>query len=297
MSDQDTAAIEQKKTESTENGEDTPNNWGAFGAATINNIIITLVFGFIGANFIFFTTSTQLDKFFPVNKIPDYFPQFAEGKRGGQKGNNYTCFKKDSKGFNLDGLKSLGIGEPGGWPYSMRQKETFDQGIFQSFKNWFADSIADTFIMSRKVLRKWLSFFTPDKKFLSNQTFQMFLVAPLSLFFGKFAAMATGFFGYIYNSFADSWIWALIGLFFGYTLFFAFMVMVVHLFKFLGTFLLLPIFANFGLLGEIFKCNSNALAMLFGALMVSSASTTLNSTISTAMMVVYVLLLIKTIFF
>jgi hypothetical protein len=292
MSDKDTSAIDQKKIDNNQDETSQKNDWGAFASSTFSNVVFTMIIGLIGANFIFFTTIDNLNKFFSTERVPDYFPQYVHLLKQ-TKGGGYTC-KKEAQSFNFDSLKKIGIGGVGGWPYSMASNTR--SGYFQSFKNWFADSIADTFIMSRGILKQWLGYFKEGTP-LSNETLQMFFIGPFNLFMGMFASMAFGFFGYLYKSFEDGWGWMLIGLLFGYTMFFAFMTSIVHFFKFIGTFLIVPLISNLGLLGEILKCNSNSLALLFGALTVSSASTTLDSSISTSMMVVYIILLIKTIFF
>ena len=303
MTDSTTPAIDSKKDETSSDSttETTKQNqWGSFVAATLTNIVISIIYGFIGANFIFFTTapSLELEKYFPVG-MSSYFSEFAGKQKGGQEKQiprTYNCYKRPQKDFNLDFLKSLGLGKPGGWPYSLYKDEEFP-GTIQSFKNWFAMSIAKTFMMSRKLIKWWLGVFAPGKSFLSNETFQMFIIAPMTLFFGQFISSALGFFGFIYNSFVQGWGWSLLGLLFGYTTFIAFTVMIVEVVKFLGSFLILPAMSNYKLLGEILKCNANSIAMLFGAMTVGSASTYLNSTISTAMMVVYIMLLIKVLFF
>lgn len=310
MSDSTTSAIEDKQNTSSDSTTDTTtkqNEWGKFIAATITNIIISIIFGFFGANFIFFSTapSLELEQYFPTNES-SYFPTTKSTKKsffdflGGQEKQTakprYSCYKRPHKDFNLDFLKSIGLSKAGGWPYSMYKDEAVP-GIFQSYKNWFAKSIAHTFIMTRNLLQKWVGLFSPDKPIFSNETLQMFVIAPMTLFFGQFITAALGFFGFIYESFVQEWKWSLLGLLLGYTTFIALLVMFVEVVKFLFSFLLLPAISNYKLLGEILKCNANSIAMLFGAMMVSSANTYLNSTISSSMIVVYIILLIKQIFF
>jgi len=309
MSDSNTPDIEKKKKETTDDSNTKTtkiNQWGSFGKAILSNIVISIIYGFIGANFIFFTTAPalELNKYFPVN-MAAYSPKMpanssssmgggapVEGKR------TYNCYKRPSKDFNMDFLKHLGFGGTGvSWPYRLYEDEMFP-GPIQSFENWFSKSVADTFIMSRKLIQWWLKIFSEGA--LSNKTLQMFVVAPMTLFVGQFVAAVLGFFGYIYNSFTQptfGWVWSLVGLLFGYTTFIAAMTMIVEVVKFMGTFLVLPAMANYKLLGEIMKCNAHSVAMLFGAMTVGSASTYLDSSISTSMMVVYIILLIKSLFF
>jgi hypothetical protein len=311
MSDSNTPDIEKKKKETTSNSNTKTtkiNQWGSFGKAILSNIVISIIYGFIGANFIFFTTAPalELNKYFPVN-MAAYSPKMpAADKSSSMWGGatvdgkeRYTCrAQRSTKDFNMDFLKQLGFGGTGiSWPYRLYKNELVP-GVIQRFENWFSKSVADTFIMSRKLIQWWLKIFSEGA--LANETLQMFVVAPITLFVGHYVAAVLGFFGYIYNSFKQpnyGWAWSLLGLLFGYTTFIALMTMIVEVVKFIGTFLVLPAMANYKLLGEIIKCNAHSVAMLFGAMTVSSASTYLDSSISTSMMVVYIILLIKSLFF
>ena len=313
MSDTDISSIEQKKKEMSRDDSPKNSDWIAFAYATLYNLIITLVFGLIGANFIFLTAFADLNKFFTTERFPNYFPNAeyintkgqdgvkcsGPTKRGGGTGANETnkTNNKNAPDFNYDLLEKVGIGKNGGWPYSMAKKPTETHHLYQKFKNWFSFSVCDTFILNKEIFKKWLGFFNPKKKYLSDQTFQMIVVAPLTLFLGMFLSMILGFGGYVYHSFESNWIFALIGLFFGYTMFFSAMTSSVNFFKFLGAFLLVPLISNIEIIGDILKNNSNVLAMLFGALTLSSAFATLDYSISITMMIVYIILIIKNVFF
>lgn len=298
----ETSIIEDKKKEKNNDSKTKikkPNQWASFIVSIIINIIICIIYGFIGANFIFFTTAPrlELEKYFPTN-LSSYFSFINEVKqKGGQENQRYSCYKRPAKDFNFDYFKSsLGFGQSDSWPFSL-YKEEMIPGIFQSFKNWFSMSIAKTFILSHDLIRKWINIFEPNKSFLSNETLQLFVIAPITLFFGQFLSMLIGFFGFIYKSFGQEWTWSLLGLLLGYTTLIAFIVMLVESLKFVGSFLFLPAISNYKLLGRILKCNANSIAMLFGALTIGSATTYLDNTISTSMTFVYIILLIKILFF
>ena len=298
----ETSVIEDKKKEKNNYKKESiikTNKWRSFLVATITNIIISVIYGFIGANFIFFTTapSVELEKYFPTN-ISSYFTSISEAKqKGGEENKRYSCYKRPAKDFNFDYFKSsLGIGGSDSWPFNL-YKEEMVPGIFQSFKNWFSMSIAKSFILTYDLIKKWINIFEPNKSFLSNETLQLFIIAPITLFFGQFLSMLIGFFGFIYNSFIQKWSWSLLGLVFGYTTFIAFIVMLVQGLKFFSSFLFLPAISNYKLLGRILKCNANSIVMLFGALTIGSAKMYLDDTISISMTIVYMILLIKILFF
>jgi hypothetical protein len=67
--------------------------------------------------------------------------------------------------------------------------------------------------------------------------------------------------------------------------------------QFMATLLFVPAFSNMTALKRILACNSSMLGWLFGALVIGSASTTLDSTVSMTMLVVYLILALKSIFF
>lgn len=290
----DNAIDEKKKQISLDNNVVKQNDWGAFAGSVFYNLITVMLVGLVGANFIFFTTFADLNKFFTTQQTPNYFPSaYAKPQQSGGSCQNMNL-SKDKLSFNYEILEKIGVGKNGGWPYSMVNKSS---GLFQTFKNWFAYTAAETFIFNKRLLKDWLALFAPNNKYVSNQTFQMLFVSQITLFIGVFASLTLGFWGHLYHGFKENWFVSLIGLVFGYTLFFATMTSIVNFVKFLGVFLLVPLISNINILGDILRCNSNSLALLFGALVLGSAYSTLDNSISVSMTVVYVLLIIKTLFF
>ena len=92
----------------------------------------------IGSNFIFIsnTDDSIINKLLPTN-INSYFkPEQQDGGGGGGGGGGYSCGMKGKFGFS-------------NWPYSMRKSSATTKGIVQSFKNWVANTTAETFIMNR----------------------------------------------------------------------------------------------------------------------------------------------------
>ena len=295
--------IDQKKTDqSKESGETTDNNWVSFGMSVLTSLIKTLLIGLIGANFIFFSTRSndELSMFFPGTGSKFYSPVPA------QSGGDFKCHKTSGPklpGMNTNVLKSLGIGTVGGWPYSLWKNGNGEAGGFSlnSFENWFSETTADSFGRNRGFLVEWIKLFAPKKdNVLSNNLLQMVIIAPLTLTIGQFIALIAGFIGTLYSAITAKswgWQWSLIGVFFAYTFIIASSAAVIQFLQFLATFLALPLFSNLKIIKEIMSCNSGALGWLFGALVVSSSLTTLDSTVSTTMIVVYVLLALKAIIF
>ena len=181
--------IDQKKSDNSNESESTSqNDWGSFGIAVIMNFVIALVIGLVGANFIFFSTRSpdELATFFPGPGSKFYSPVPAPVQSGG----DFKCPVK-GKGFKMPGtdknvLKSLGIGTMGGWPYNLHTDNIDGGPSLGSFKNWFSETVAGSYGSNRSYLTKWISLFSPQdgENMLSNNAFQMLVVAPLTLLFG-----------------------------------------------------------------------------------------------------------------
>jgi hypothetical protein len=241
--------------------------------------------------------------FFPGPGAKSYSPVPAPVQSGGE----FKCPARGKifkvPGINLNVLKSLGIGTMGGWPYSLHADDVTPGFSLGSFKNWFSETMAGSYGTNRSYLTKWISLFSPQggKNMLSNNAFQILVVAPLTLFLGGHGVvLLAGFFSTLFSAFTANswgWQWSIIGFFLAYTWFSAFGVAFMQYLQFMATLLFVPAFSNMTALKRILACNSSILGWLFGALVISSASTTLDSTVSTTMMVVYLILALKAIFF
>lgn len=297
MSSPDSSLIEQKRNEkdNEDNNTEKTSNWMAFGINVIQNFITTIFIGLIGANFIFLSSSNEdfLEKILPT-EFKRYFPSLI--KKGGAGGEKY---KEDcngvKKGFNIGNIEALGIGSVGGWPYKLRKEGTV--GFFQDFINWIVETIYGAFSINRGFLQKWLSFFSKDNEtFLSNDTFQMLFAAPLTLLLSPFV-LFLGFFASFYSAFTTNTffglIWAIIGLFLGYTWMLTSSISVVQFIQYLLFFIVLPLVSNLSLVKKILHCNIKTLSILFGALVCSSAIANLDYVTSTVMIIVYLIMTIK----
>jgi hypothetical protein len=290
------STIEEKRKEMNKNNE--KNKWVSFGISIIINILIIFFIGIIGANFIYMTSAvnkvdtsgvTLLEKLLPTDEY-HYFPQGGALKGG-------ACSSSKEYSTNWTNLSNIGIGNKGGWPYSMYNPNG-GYGIVQNFKNWFAKSIADSYITNRGLLQKWLGVFSPDKeeknKF-SNETFQMFIIAPLMFLVFPFISL------FIYSS---SWFsefksgvgFTVVGMFLCYSWCTTATVSFIQSIQYLLTFLVLPLIADFKRVKKIIGCNVKSLSLLFGLLVCSSAFSYLDNTVSVTMFVVYLILLIKATF-
>ena len=294
MSKTDLNSIEEKRKQMS--GDNEKNKWSSFGISIVVNILIIFFIGIIGANVIYMTSVinkvdnegiTLLEKLLPTDES-HYFPQDGSFKGGS------TCSSSKEYSTNWTNLNNIGIGNKSGWPYSMYNPRG-GYGIIQGFKNWFAKSIADCYITNRGLFQKFLQVFAPDredKNKFSNETFQMFILAPVM--FIVFPLVST----FIYLS---SWFsefkagigFTLVGMFLCYSWVTTATVSFIQSMQYLLTFLVLPLIADYKRIKKIIGCNVKSLSFLFGLLVCSSGFVYLDTTISVTMFVVYLYLIIK----
>ena len=281
-------------------------DWFAFGINVLQNFIITLLIGVIGANFIFLTSSDSifLDKILPTEQS-QYFKLLTGGRRGKYKGGSGEGGDLyDDKGgcdsFSIGNLKSFGMDTDfSSWPYKYRTIIGKDVGFVQDFLNWNIDTIYGAFSINRGLFKKWLSFFSKDNKnFLSNDAFQMLLIAPLTLIFAPFVFII-GFCLSIYSSFKTNAelgsMWAIIGLIFPPWTWFILApnISLIQFIQYLLLLIFIPLISNINKVKTILKCNIKLLGILFGALVCGSAFSSLDNVTAIVMFVVYILMTIK----
>jgi hypothetical protein len=267
--------IEEKKKNINDTNESArQNKWLLFGISIITNILIVFFVGIIGANFIYMTTAINkvhdtgvnlLEHLLPTDEST-YFPQ-NESFKGGKKAT---------------------------WPYSMYNRDS-GYGFTKNFQNWFAKSIADSYITNRSLLKKWLVLFSPDKEnknIFSNETFQMIVIAPLMILLIPLIAIFM-YFSIWFSEFKSGWGFTLIGMLLIYSWVITSSVSFIQSMQYLFTFTILPLIVDYKQIKKIIGNNVNTLSLLFGLLACSSAFSYLDNTISITMFIVYVFLIIK----
>lgn len=278
------SSIDEKKNQkNTESNK--ISNWVAFGISVLQNFILVLFIGVLGSNFIFLSNcnATLLEKLLPTNET-SYFPVLAQ--KGGNDGED-----GDSS------LQSFGIGSPGGWPYKYRDLTAYGFSV-GGFLNWLIITIYGAFSFNRGLLKSWLGFFSKDKSFLGNNTLQILIIAPITLM-ASILAFPAGFFVGLFKSFTTKMtfglVWAIVGLFLGYSSILLTGISIVQFIQYLIFFMIIPLIVNLKQVKTILHRNITTLGMLFGALVCSSAITTLDYVTSSVMVIGYILMAIKTI--
>jgi hypothetical protein len=296
----------EKLTESDGTGK--TSNWVAFGISVLQNFILTLFIGLLGANFIFLTSSNIgfLDKLLPTDKA-SYFPTMTTAMGGGRikkgggdtGGENYSqsCVN-EKKNFSFENLKIFGIGGAGGWPYKYKKNGLV--GFGQDFLNWIIETIYGAFSFNRSLLKTWLEFFSKkEDTILSNDTLQILFIAPITLM-ASLLVFPIGFFVSLFKSFTtqDTYfglIWAIMGIFLGYTWILSSSISIVQFIQYLLFLIIIPLITNLKMVKNIIHCNIKTLGLLFGALVCGSAISTLDYVTSSVMIVVYLLSVVKAI--
>lgn len=302
--DQSVSAIDQKS--SKNNGDSTSDekqsDWIGFVISIISNFLLILLFIIIGSNFIFFTYYDSLDLIFPFSRKV-YFPGSKQSGGGNKQrggGTSYNCPKSDTKKFkmpSLEMLKSLGYdGKMSGWPYTMynNQEEGFS---WNGFKNWFALTEGESFMLYRQFMQNM--FKGGDNNLFQKVPQPLLYILACLIFALGFFVVFMGFITTIWKSFTCvkyAWAYSLIGCL-AYTGTMCFANGFLQYLSFMWNMLVVPLFIDHNVVRQICSCNMWWLSLLFGAMAVGSGIRYLDYTTSSVMMVAWIILTIKQIFF
>ncbi len=309
MADDSVSAIDDKSNEI--NGDSTSDekqsDWLGFGSSIVKNFFHIMVFIIIGSNFIFFTYYDSLDLIFPFSKNV-YFPHAVNralkgGRKARQKGggSSYYCPPPGGEKLkmpSIEVLKSLGYdGKMSGWPYSMYDNSD-EEFSWQGFKNWFAMTEAESFMMYRQFAQ---GLFTGGENKLFQKVPQGLLyVLAYVVFLFSFIVVILGFITTIWKSFVcvrDAWAYSLIGFFLAYTGLMAFANGFLQYISLMWNMLAVPLMIDHNIVRQICACNMGWISLLFGAMIVGSGIQYLDQTTSSMMLVAWIILLVKHIFF
>jgi len=276
-----TISIEDKKREKLlGNSKEKENNWKDFSIFVFIGLFTTLGIGIFGSNFIFLTSNDNLEYFLPTEKTSYFKPD--------QLGGGIECSRNSIKfkGFNL-----------GNWPYSMR-KSGFLPGFFQGFKNWIADTTANTFIINRRIIKSFLTFFTPGKNndnIFSNNVLQMFFIAPMTLGFAPLSYIITLFTSFI-SAFESNALWSITGFFLLFLWPITLTISFVQFIQYILLFTFQTLFTNPENIKGIIHCNAHMLSLFFGGFVCLGALLNLNRTIAVISTVIYLIMVIMSLF-
>ena len=278
-----TSAIDDKKAEHGKSSKSSENNWAGFISSLISSFIFILIIGIIGSNFIYLSDTSKEGLTY---LMPDDIKYYLTGdtKTGG--GNGFTAYNNDSdeiiKKLNLLGIPGdKKIGES--FPYNGYAENLASDSFTGDISNWFKYTVASSFATSRSIFIKYLTVTSS----IFPRTLLMFIIAPLTLLLSIILIILT-FSVSFFSAFSSGWVYALIGIFFGYTFFFSIILAFSQLFRFLFTLLILPLYMDMGEIRNILGEFISPLLIVFGLLVCNSAFANLDLTISITMTCIFV---------
>ena len=277
-----------KTTESTDKPPDwnDTNSWVSFLKSLFVYFFLTLLIGLVGSGFVYLTTrGDELDTIFPT------YPEFYSAP-------TYQITKPGAS--NMDGCNEVASGSfsvfEENFPYNLikvmgnNKEELKALSLIDRMCNWFAKTVAGCFKSNRALLKGWLDNFSPSGgNPLANQTFQIFIAAPLTMVLSLFA-LVSGFwaaFGACVSADMKVTVW---GGFLLYAWGLCIGLSMVIFARLIGTLVFLPMSQNWKEVSNIMACNVTGLVVVFGFFVCGSAYDTLDTDIANIMGVVYLAL-------
>ena len=265
-------------------------SWVAFSKALLRFFVLALLIGLFGSGFIYLTTrGSDLDIILPTDDLFYSAPSY-EVQRSGPF-TDVNCNETDSGTFgvfednfpyNLISIKGSTKSELKGKPFTQR------------LTNWFAKTVAGCFKSNRALLKGWLDNFTPNTP-LGNHAFQIYIAFPFTMVV-SFIALITGFwaaFGAAGTADMGVTVW---GGFLLYAWALTMGLACIIFLRLIGTLCFLPMSQNWKEVANIMACNVKSIVILFGFFACGAAYSNLDSTVSGIMGIVYLLLVIHTLY-
>ena len=285
----DTEAENEKKAEEENKKKDMSSipNWVNFVKALLYYFIVTLLIGLFGSGFIYLTTrGSDIDIILPT------YDEYYNAKK----------YKVDKVGpyhtVECSEVKSIAdsIWETN-FPYNLKKEypggDKSKAPFTERLLNWFARTIEGTMKSNRTMFKSWLDIFTPNTP-LGNHTFQICIAMPFTLFF-SWISLFTGF-GFAFGAgiSADMKV-SIFGMILIYVWGLTIALAIYVFIRLISTVCFLPMSQNWKEISNIMACNVKTLVVLFGFFACGVAYDTLDSNIASMMGVVYLILVIITI--
>ena len=269
-------------------GWNDPNSWLNFLKALLHFFILSLLIGMFGSGFIYLTSrGSDLDIILPTDELFYTAPSYEVQRNG-----PYTDVN-----CNEVGSGSFGVFEDN-FPYNLiltkgsTKAELTGLTFVERLTNWFAKTVGGCFKSNRALLKGWLDNFTPNSP-LGNHTFQIYIAFPFTMVI-SLVSLITGFwaaFGAAAGADMKVTVW---GGFLLYAWALTIGLACVIFLRLIGTLLFLPMSQNWKEVANIMACNAKAIVILFGFFACGAAYDNLDSTVSGIMGVIYLVLVIHT---
>jgi len=272
-----TSSIDEKRKQKiSSNDKYEENNWKKFSFIVFIGLVTTLGIGIFGSNFIFLTSNDNLEYILPTQETSYFKPEQMSG--------GFTCL---SKPLTFKGIKL------GNWPYNMRKSGKF-VGFFQGFKNWIAETTANTFITNRGIIKSFLNVFSPGKdndNILSNSFIQMFFIAPFVIGIAPLSYIMTLFTSFI-SAFESNPLWTISGFFLLFLWPITTTISFIQFIQYILLFTFQSLYTDIEKIKKIIHCYSHMLSLFFGGFVCLAALLHLNTTMAVISTVIYGILVI-----
>jgi len=266
---------------------DDSTSWVSFLKSVLTYFILTIFYGFFASGFIWLTSrGSDLDYILPTNEQFYTAPKYETKKQG--PSSEINCNETPS-GFTTGFIDNF--------PYNMiitkgsSKEELAGLTFVQRLTNWYGKTVAGCFRTNRAWFKWWLDSFPPDSGLLGNQTFQIYIAFPFTIFVGGILSLATGFwaaFGAAISADMKVTIW---GGFLLYAWGLGFALMGLVFVRFLATICFYPMSQAWKDVTNILACNVTSLVILFGFFCCGAAYDTLDESIAGIMGIVYLCLI------
>ena len=303
----DTSSIQQKS--DAKNNNTSSADWKSFASTIPTNLLHTFFFVLIGASLIFYgevnkieltgndadivEDGTALYKFFPSNPLT-YFEKPAACEKNLKSGDTptYKCGERKIPESVSCGAQKFGIGKNAPYIYGEGADGTVDISI-QGLKNWFAESQAGTWSFFRGILAVLVTLLNNQSDSLQIILGGLLMYLFVSIVLGTlFPGMILTIINQITSNGGDPktfWSPLLFTFFPGFLLWLP--NAIVMLLNTIFSVTLLPLFVAPNIIKDILVCNHKLVGLIFGFMMAGAGSINLDTTVSSAMWLTWVILL------
>ena len=302
-----TSAIDEKDSE--KNDTTSKDNWKGFAYTIPTNLFHTFLFVLIGASLIFYgeldnleltgndknnvLDGTALYKFFPSNPLT-YYDQPENCEKTMKEGNvpTYKCGERKIPASVSCGSQKFGIGKGAPYIYGEGADGKVNFSI-QGLKNWFSQSQAGTWSYFRGILGVMVTL-------LNNQSDSLqIILGGILMYLFVIVVLGTLFPGMILtisqqitsNGDDAKTFWSPLLFTIIPGMFLWMPNAVVMIFNTIFSVTVLPLFVAPNIIKDILVCNHKLVGLIFGFMMATSASLKLDTTVSSAMWLTWVVLL------
>ena len=290
---------------------DDTRSWISFVKALIYYFILSLMVGLFGSGFCYLTSrGVIIDYILPTYTDFYKLKSFYVDKKGPYVDVNCVEVNTGSSQITEENFPyNLIVVDENDREYSDAQckyrqakeskdpefKKKYTLPITTHITDWAAQITRSVFMRHRDWLKSYLGLFNPDSPF-GNHTFQICIAFPFTISI-SIVSVLTGIVFTIVAAFSTGHLkLPICGIIFGYVFMIAFAMGMLLYLRLLITICLLPLMQSWKEVANIMACNVKTIAIVFGYFACGAAYDNLDPTISGIMAIVYLMLVIYTIY-